>query len=263
MISGREHFTVYKYLFGPVPSRRLGRSLGIDLVPLKTCSFNCIFCQAGHTTNLTSGRREYVPIEDVLVEFDSWLKSGGVADYITFSGSGEPTLNSRIGDMISAIREKTDTRIALLTNGSLLHLPEVRDEISQVHLIKASLSAWDNDTMDRINRPVVSGNIDSIINGIRDLRQQFGGELWIEVFLVDGVNDDMAGMRKIAGVLRDIKPDRIQLNTVVRPPAESSARPLNAARLENIAALFTPCGEVIAQTQPAPLADQIGVRPVM
>lgn len=253
---------MYRYLFGPVPSRRLGRSLGVDLVPLKTCSFDCVFCEVGVTTAHTIERREYVPVSDVIREFDTWLTSGGTADYITFAGSGEPTLHSGIGDVIELMRVRTSTRIALLTNSSLLHLPEVRSAVLGVDLIKASLSVCDNTLLQSVNRPSSGLDVEKIIYGITELRKEFQGELWIEVFLLAGVNDDPVAVGKLAEILRDIGPDKIQLNTVVRPPAEAFAKPVAVEVLETFAKLFEPVAEIMPQVLTPPYVDAVGIRPL-
>ena len=254
---------MYKYLFGPVPSRRLGRSLGIDLVPLKVCSFNCLFCQAGITTDGTVDRKEYVPVDNVIDEFDAWLKAGGTADYITFSGSGEPTLNSRIGDVIKAFKARTDIKIALLTNSSMLHLSEVRNSIVDLDLIKVSLSAWDNDSLRQVNRPYGSIDIAQIVDGLKKLRQEFSGSLWLEVFLLAGINDSTDSVKRIADIVASVGPDRTQLNTVVRSPAESSALPVSAQKLNEFALFFDPPAEVIPQTNPDRFGDEVRDRPII
>lgn len=254
---------MYKYLFGPVPSRRLGRSLGVDLVPLKVCSFNCVFCQAGLTTNGTVERREYVPVADVIDELDAWVKSGGTTDYITFSGSGEPTLHSGIGNVIAAIRERIDSKIAVLTNSSLLHISEVRDAISGADLIKASLSAWDNASFNALNRPYGGIGIVQIIDGLRKLRDEFSGTLWLEVFLVAGINDDEQSVKRIAEIVGSICPDQIHLNTVVRPPAERSAKPVSPKRLFEFTRFFDPPAEAIPQVTLAQYKDEVRDRPIL
>ncbi len=254
---------MYKYLFGPVPSRRLGRSLGVDLVPLKVCSFNCVFCQAGVTTDQTLERKEYVPVADVMSELNNWLQAGGSADIITFSGSGEPTLHSGIGDVISLIRKLTDTSIALLTNSSLLHLPEVRAAIIGVDIIKASLSAWDNASLEKVNRVDGAVGIVQIIDGIKNLRQEFTKTLWLEIFLLAGINDDDESIKRIAGIVESIGPDRVHLNTVVRPPAEKGAMPVSPVRLREIAQIFDPTADVIPSVDAVLGEDEVGKRPVL
>ncbi|MGD8388587.1 MAG: radical SAM protein [Desulfobacteraceae bacterium] len=237
----------YSYLFGPVPSRRFGRSLGVDLTPYKTCSLDCVFCQLGKTTHKTVKRKEYVPTEDVISEIDAWLTSDGEADYITLSGSGEPTLHSRFGDVLAFLRERTSIPAVVLTNGTLLHLPEVRDAACRANVVKVSLSAWDNDSFGWVNRPHSSLRFDRVVDGQKAFRKQFQGELWMEVFLVAGMNSTPSDVKRIAAVAREIEPDRIQLNTVVRPPTEAFAEPLSMDQLLSLCPFFHPEATVIAE----------------
>ena len=178
----------YKYLFGPVPSRRLGRSLGIDVTPFKTCSFDCIFCQCGCTTTHAAERGEFVPFDEVCAELEKWLAEDGAADYITFAGSGEPTLYSRLGELIDFIKARTDIPLIVLSNGTLLHQPEVREETAKADIVKVSLSAWDDESFQTINRPAPGLLFETMKTGEQNFRNQFAGELWLEVFLMQGVN---------------------------------------------------------------------------
>ena len=237
----------YKYLFGPVPSRRFGRSLGVDLTPHKTCSFDCIFCQLGRTTNKTLARKEYVPVDKVIEELDDWLKTDGNADYITLSGSGEPTLHSRFGDVIEFVRTATTIPAVLLTNGSMLRLPEVRTAACRANIVKVSLSAWDQFSFEYINRPHGKLNFKDLIEGQWLFRAQFKGEIWMEIFVLWGVNSVPKDMTKIAELAKAINPDRIQLNTAVRPPAEEFAQALPKEHMEKLAEIFDPPAEVIAE----------------
>jgi wyosine [tRNA(Phe)-imidazoG37] synthetase (radical SAM superfamily) len=240
----------YRHIFGPVPSRRLGRSLGVDLVALKTCSFNCVFCQVGRTPRTTCRRAEYVPVDDVIEEVGDWLNAGGNADVITLSGSGEPTLHTRFGEVLSQIRSLTAIPTVLLTNSSLLHLREVREGAGHASIVKASLSAWDPASFVAVNRPDAGVRFEDVVGGLQQFRAGFSGDLWLEVFALSGVNTDEDGMRRIAEIACGIRPDRIHLNTVVRPPAEASALPVSLAALERLAGLFTPRAEVIATFKP-------------
>lgn len=235
----------YQYLFGPVPSRRFGRSLGVDLVPRKTCSLNCVFCQLGPTAQTTRQRREYVPTEAVLEELEHWLAEGGLADFITLSGSGEPTLHTRFGDVLQFARRASSLRTALLTNGTLLFLPEVRAAACHAHVVKVSLCAWDESSFVRLHRPHPGLTFEQLLQGQRALRAEFRGELWLEVVLVDGFNATLEQVRKIAELARTLRPDRIHLNTVVRPPADPQARPIAVEQLQALADLFTPRAEVL------------------
>jgi wyosine [tRNA(Phe)-imidazoG37] synthetase (radical SAM superfamily) len=236
----------YRHLFGPVPSRRLGLSLGIDLVPVKTCSFDCPFCEVCPTTCHTVERRVYVPVADVLAELDAWLAAGGKADIITVAGSGEPTLHSGFGEILAGISARCSIPTALLTNSSLMHLPEVRAAAAQASIVKVSLSAWDQASFARVNRAHPSLDFDAMVAGLRALRAEHDGAIWMEVFLMAGINDAPADVERIAALARGIGPDRIQLNTVVRPPADRSAVAVTAEALQALAPRFQPQAEVIA-----------------
>ena len=237
----------YRYLFGPVPSRRFGRSLGVDLNPYKTCSFDCVFCQLGRTTEKTITRREYVPTERVLSELHEWLDKDGRADYITLSGSGEPSLHSRFGEVLEFIRSQSTIPAVLLTNGTMLNLQEVRDAAACADVVKTSLSAWDQPSYIWMNRPHPQLRFDDLIEGQKAFRAQFKGELWMEVFLVEGINSFPGDIQKIATLAGEIGPDRIHLNTSVRPPAEDFAAALSKEHMEELTHLFQPRAEVIAE----------------
>jgi wyosine [tRNA(Phe)-imidazoG37] synthetase (radical SAM superfamily) len=237
----------YRYLFGPVPSRRLGRSLGVDLTPFKTCTLDCIFCQLGHTTHKTLERKEYVPLADVEAEVEAWIKSGGKADYITLSGSGEPTLHNRFGDILQFIRDRTDIPTALLSNGTLFWRPEVREAAKRANLVKLSLSAWDQASFDHVNRPHPDLKFQRIMEGYRAFRDEFQGKLWIEVFLVWGTNTVRRDVEKIAAFVEAIGPDDIHLNTAVRPPAEAFAFAMPRKAMEELTGLFRPAATVVAE----------------
>lgn len=253
----------YRYLFGPVPSRRFGRSLGVDLTPRKTCSFDCVFCQLGRTTHKTMTRKEYVPTEAVLAELESWCKEDGNADYITLSGSGEPTLHSGFGEVLQFIRSRSSIPAVLLTNGTLLHLPAVQEAASHAHIVKVSLSAWDQVSFGWINRPHTELSFDGIIEGQKAFRARFKGQLWLEVFLIAGMNSLVPEVTKIAALAKEIRPDRIHLNTAVRPPSEEFAAPVCKERLASLAYLFCPEAEVVAEFAPKlkveMRADQEGI----
>ncbi|MEI6809313.1 MAG: radical SAM protein, partial [bacterium] len=188
----------YSYLFGPVLSRRFGNSLGVDLVPLKTCTMDCIFCQLGRTAKKTFIRKEYVPVELVNAEIADWLASGEVADCITLSGSGEPTLHSRFGDVIHFIHKHTTIPVLLLTNSSLLRLAPVRRAAARADIVKISLSAWDQASFSKINKPFSGITFERYLAGLQAFRTEFKGQLVMEVFLVRGLNSDKDDARKIA-----------------------------------------------------------------
>ena len=240
----------YSCLFGPVRSRRLGRSLGIDLVPLKVCSWDCPYCQVGATTNKTLERREYVPVEQVLAEFDDWLSRDGQADVVTLAGGGEPTLHARFGTVISEIGRRCAFRKILLSNGSLFWDAEVREQACFADVVKATLSAWDQGSYESLHQPHPLLRFDSFFEGLKAFRRQFKGEFWIEVFVVPGVNDDPAPLRRVAERVAALAPSHVHLNTAVRPARDGLTRPVTAERLGELAGLFTPVAEVIASVLP-------------
>jgi len=232
------------HIFGPVPSRRLGRSLGVDLVPFKTCSYDCIYCQLGQTTNKTVERHEWVPLNDVLEELKGKLVSK--PDYITLSGSGEPTLYSRLDELIAGIRAMTDVPVAVLTNGSLLWQEEVRRQLMDAHLVVPSLDAGHTSMFQAVNRPHESISFDQMLEGLIDFREEYYGEYWLEVFLLVGHTAVESEVSRITQCVRRIKPDRVQLNTATRPTAEDYAVMVDRARMADIAGRFEPPAEVIA-----------------
>lgn len=223
------------FLFGPVSSRRLGLSLGIDLLPPKTCTFDCIYCEIGRTTLCTDERKEYVPTSKVLEEAENCLQSEAAKiDFVTITASGEPTLHSKIGDIVSKLKDVSPKPVAVITNSSLLHLPEVRQSLLKADVILPSLDAAKPATFHRINRPIKSISIEQVISGIKDLRQEYRGQIWLEILFVRGVNDSLPEVEKMGEILLGIQPDRVQLNTVNRPPAEDYASPLSSTQLETI-----------------------------
>jgi wyosine [tRNA(Phe)-imidazoG37] synthetase (radical SAM superfamily) len=232
------HFD-YNYLFGPVPSRRFGRSLGIDLTPHKTCSLDCVFCQLGQTPKKTLRREVYIPTRDVIAEIGRWMKEDGNADYLTLSGSGEPTLHAQFGDVLDFLVGQPIPSV-LLTNGTLFTRPEVRASAQLADVVKVSLSAWDQPSFEWVNRPHADLQFDQVVAGIQRFREEFSGQLWIEVFLLAGINANAADVVKISHLAKSVRPDRIHLNTITRPPAENFAAAVAIERLEGFCSLFTP-----------------------
>jgi wyosine [tRNA(Phe)-imidazoG37] synthetase (radical SAM superfamily) len=233
-------------IFGPVPSRRLGRSLGVDVVPYKTCSYDCIYCQLGPTTHKTTLRMCYVSTTAVLQALEESLSAGLEADYITFSGSGEPTLNLCLGRMIRAAKSMTDIPIAVLTNGSLLWHQGVAAQVAEADLVVPSLDAARPETFSRLNRPYHGLTVESVIEGLTRFADAFRGALWVEVMVVAGVNDSAEEVAALRDALGPIKAERVQLNTVVRPPTDPAARPVSASVLAEIREAFGPRAEIIA-----------------
>ena len=235
----------FQYLFGPVPSRRLGLSLGVDLVPYKVCSYDCIYCEVGPTTVKTLERKEYVPLEEVKAELEAFRSLGIETDYITFSGFGEPTLHSGLGELIQWIRERFDQPIAVLTNGSLLKDPRVREELMGAHVVLPNLDAGTPRVFQMINRPHPRVSFHEMVEGIKTFTREFPGEVWLEIVLVRGINDNREELEALAKLVREIDPARIQLNTVVRPPAHGG-EPLSLKELETLVPLFGSKAQVVA-----------------
>ena len=244
----------FRYVYGPVPSRRLGRSLGIDLVPFKTCTYDCVYCQLGHTTNKTIERKEYVAVEEILDELEHKLASGDAPDYISLAGSGEPTLNDRISDLIGMIKSLTRIPVAVLTNGSLLWKPEVQDALMKADLVLPSLDAGDEHLFRYVNRPHGDISFERLVHGIAAFTKRFPGEVWLEVFLLAGVTGLPAEVEKIAALTRLIRPERVQLNTVSRPPVEEFALAVSQEQMEQFRRLMPGTAELISENGPGELS---------
>ena len=232
-----------EHIFGPVPSRRLGRSLGIDLIPSKTCTYDCLYCQIGRTTKKTITRKSWINIDEIIAELKTRLSTK--PDYITLSGSGEPTLSGDCGQLIEKIKQITNVPIAVLTNGSLLFMPEVRKELLAADIVMPSLDAGDEGTFKKINRPCPQITFDKMLQGLIDFRKEFKGKYWLEVFLITGLNDNDEQVNKIAACIEKIQPDKVQLNTVTRPPAEN-VKAVSREKLARIAKRIYKNAEVIA-----------------
>ncbi|MFP4471685.1 MAG: radical SAM protein, partial [Bacteroidales bacterium] len=236
------------HLFGPVPSRRLGMSLGVDMVPHKVCSFDCVYCECGRTTKLTTDRMKYVPVEKVKEELSKFFNENPDPDYITFSGAGEPTLNSGFGEILEHIRAiKPDIPVAVLTNASLFTDPQVRKELLQATLILPSLDAAIEETFREINCPVNEIHIKQVIDGLIRFRNEFSGKIWLEVFILPGMNNDEQNLQALKEAIGQIRPDRIQLNTLDRPGTVSGLKPASATELQLVKEYFGfPQTEIIA-----------------
>lgn len=235
------------HIYGPVPSRRLGFSLGIDIIPFKTCTLDCIYCQLGSTAQKTMQRKEYYSPSEILIQIKEKLASGQRIDTITFSGSGEPTLNNLLGKLIREIKKMSTLPVAVLTNGTLFADKTVRKALMAADLIIPSLDAATQQVFLKTNRPCSPLKIEEIIKGLILFRREFKGSIWLEIMLVKGVNDFPSHIQKLKEAASRIKPDKIQLNTVVRPPAEKSAQPLSPEEMEKIRKAFGKNCEIIAK----------------
>ncbi len=232
---GSKQYPEYNYIFGPVPSRRLGISLGVDLLPHKTCSLDCVYCECGGTTHLTLKQKEYIHIDQVRQELDRFLSTNPELNYITFSGSGEPTLNSGIGEIIGFL--KTDYpqyKVALITNSTLFSNPETRKRVCDVDLIMASLDAVSPDIFKRINRPHPFLEPASMMEGVIALRKEYINRLWMEIFIVPGFNDKENELKKIRKFLDKITPEVIHINSLDRPGTEAWVNPVDKHIIQNI-----------------------------
>ncbi len=238
----------YQYLYGPVPSRRLGRSLGIDLIPHKICTYDCIYCQIGNTTDKTLVRKEYVPVREILEEVKRFLKEETSSiDHLSLSGSGEPTLHSQIRLVIEGIKTITSIPVAVITNGSLLYEEEVRQDLLHADIVLPSLDAVSSEVFMRINRPRPGFSIEKVIEGLVEFRKVYKGQIWLEILFCKGVNDSKEELLRMKKAVDRIQPDRIHLNTVVRPPSEKWAAPLSQKEMEEIQVYFGEKASIITE----------------
>jgi wyosine [tRNA(Phe)-imidazoG37] synthetase (radical SAM superfamily) len=226
---------MYKYIFGPVPSRRLGMSLGIDLVPRKVCSLDCVYCEVGKTTKLTLERKEYIKAQKIKEELTHYFKNNPDPDYITFSGSGEPTLNICIGDILQFVKQnKPQVPTAVLTNGTLLWDKNVRDAIKDADVVLPSLDAATEKSFNKINRPPSDLKIEKYIQGLVDFRNEFKGQIWLEIFILPNYNDSMEELNELKKTILKINPDSVQLNTLDRPGTVPDLRAATRRELQKI-----------------------------
>jgi len=234
-----------RYVFGPVPSRRLGFSLGVDIIPPKYCTFDCIYCQIGKTTNKEITRKSFFNPVEIVNEVIETVNATERVDFVTFSGSGEPTLNSDIGWMIRELKSKVAIPITVITNGSLLSVKEVREDLRVADVVLPSLDAVSEDLFRYINRPHALMDQDSIIGGLKAFREAYSGKVWLEIMLIRDVNDDPEELGKIKEITQYLNVDKIQLNTVVRPPSEETAGTMEETALEKICEFFGDKCEII------------------
>lgn len=210
----------YKHIFGPVPSRRLGLSLGVSPIPDSNCNYSCIYCQLGRTRNMTNNRKEYFPIEEIIKEFKEFLKSNKKFDVVSLVGEGEPTLYSELGNLIIELKKLTEKPVVVITNGSLLFLEEVRDALFNADILLPSMDAFDEESFKKINRPYGKLKYEEVRKGLELFSENFKGELWLEIMLMKDINDSKETIGKYKELLKTINYDRLYINTPVRPPAE-------------------------------------------
>ena len=232
----------------------------MDIVPFKVCSLDCVYCQLGGTTEKSAERRAYVEVGPVLDELKTRLAGGVKADFVTISGSGEPTLNSRLDEFIKAVKSVTDIPVAILTNGTLLYRQDVRDDCGGADVVLPSLDAGDRESFEKINRPAEGITIDGLIDGLCAFREQYEGQIWLEVFFVEGINTSVEQVGKIKSAIQRIRPDKIHLNTAVRPTAEAGIARLGEAELARIACELGDKAEVVADFSPDEQSKEVRIK---
>ena len=227
--------SIKNYFYGPVPSRRLGFSLGVDLLPKKTCSFNCLYCQLGPSSKKTAKRFFSLNLSKFKEDLKEIISKGPKINYITISGSGEPTLHKGLDKVIAAIRIITQNKypVAVITNSSLLYKREVRDELGKADLIVPSLDAATEKTFSKINRPAKGITLKRIVSGLISLRKEFKGKIWLEIMLISGINDSKREIEKFREIIDKINPDKIQLNLPVRPAGVNPVRSIKGKGKKN------------------------------
>ncbi len=233
------------HIYGPVPSRRLGFSLGVDLVPAKICSYDCIYCQISPTSRTITARKPYIPARTIIDELIAFLQTHAAPDYITLGGSGEPTLNSDIGRIIEEIKAQTPVPVAVLTNGSFLGDPAVRDDLRHADVVLPSFDVCDPEMFARINRPHADIGFTEMAKGLIGFSQSYPGRIWLEIFFIEGINTTDAHARSFAQWIEKIRPDKVHLNTAVRPTAEKDVAAVSFSDLERIRDLLGPGAEII------------------
>ncbi len=239
------------YIFGPVSSRRLGQSLGVDTIPSKTCTWNCVYCQLGKTREYSIDRKEYVPTEEVIQELKAALQhhAPGEIDWITFVGSGEPTLHNHLGEMIRRTKAMTNIPIAVITNGSLLCRPDVREELMEADAVLPTLNAGNEALYQKINRPHSSFSFKQLVSGLKAFRDVFKGKLWVEVMLIEGLNDSTEALQELAETLRKIHPDAVHLILPTRPPSETWVHVPEQQGLMRAQAILSGIAELVNPSQ--------------
>ncbi len=236
-----------KYVFGPVPSRRLGSSLGIDTIPLKTCNWNCVYCQLGRTQPLTNQRKEYYPREEILAEVAAALSAPErkEIDWLTFVGSGEPLLHASMGWLLQGVKRLTDLPVAVITNGSLLYLPDTRQDLLLADAVLPTLDAGSYKLYRQINRPHPEATFERLVDGLTAFRREYSGKLWLEVMLIRGLNDRAEALWDLARTIQLIRPDRIHLNLPTRPPAETWVQPPDREALLQASAILGKTAKIV------------------
>ena len=246
------------HVYGPVPSRRLGRSLGVDLVPPKTCPYDCIYCQLGATTNRTCLRAEYVPTNDLLADVAQRLANGARCDYLTVAGSGEPTLHRDLGRIIRELKAMDAAPVAVLSNGALLWDPAVSEACAAADVVMPTLAATEQNLFAQIHRPCPEITCEKVLAGLVEFRKHYTGQIWLEVMLLEGINTDEPTIAALRDAIESIRPDRVQVNTAVRPPSMPEARTVPPERMERMRPMLRADAEIVAEYSGPPPSDPEG-----
>lgn len=224
---------MFKHVFGPVPSRRLGVSLGVDLVTPKSCNMNCVFCECGATRELKLKRESFKDIDEVKNEILEAIKIVK-PDYITFSGSGEPTLSKDLGKIIEWIKSNLEIKVCVITNSLLLEDNEVIKELEKADLIMPTLNSVDNLIFKKINRPSAQIDVSQVMRGLENLSKKYKGKIYIESFIIEGLNDSNEHTEKMVTFLKNINFTKLQLNTLDRPGTENWVQPASYETMQRI-----------------------------
>lgn len=221
-----------KYIFGPVPSRRMGRSLGISPIPKKTCNYSCVYCQLGRTNKMTNKREEYFLLEDILSEFDSNHNEDNY-DVVTIVGEGEPTLYSRLGELITEIKKRSKKPVAVITNGALLYDKDVRKELMNADIVLPSLDSYNEEIFKKVDRPYARLKFKEVWQGLVDFTKEYNGQIYMELMLMNGINDDEKSLFEFKNLLNQIRYDKLYINTPIRPPAEKYIEESSKESIQN------------------------------
>ena len=230
--------TNFKYIYGPVPSRRMGLSVGISPIADGHCNYSCIYCQLGRTRNMTNERKRYFDYKDIIEEFKLYLSKDIKFDVATIVGDGEPTLYADLGILIDELKLLTDKPIAVITNGALLYDSKVREDLKNADIILPSLDATDEEMFKKINRPHGSIKFDDVIRGLRIFSNEYKGQLWIETMIVEGINDNRKFFLDLKELLSTIKYHKLYINSPVRPPAETYVKEVSKDVIEEAVSIL-------------------------
>lgn len=234
-----------KHVFGPVSSKRLGQSLGVDLLPMKSCTWNCVYCQIGRTKHYVTERCEFYPPEEILKEILDALQAGTHIDWITFVGSGETLLYKDIGYLIEEVKKMTAIPVAVITNGSLFHLEEVRRELLHADAVLPSLNAGSEELYERIDRPASGFTFKQHLDGLIQFRQEYKGKLWVEVMLLNGLNDSDEALNELAAAMKLVAPDMVHLVLPTRPAPEQQVVLPDNERIDRAVVILSTAAPVL------------------